>query len=188
MTERKIPTWLCGEFDESLLEGFIEFYNKAVATGATDAIIYIDSVGGYVHVCNSILAMIESSSIRFHTVVLGEACSCGLVLLGGGDVRYAAERSQLLFHDISFGAYGNPDQVEHNAARAKEFGKQLLTRFAKRTKKTYKWWMDKTKENPDRDYWFYAKEALELGVVDHIGIPRETMKTEMIVDVEKSKK
>lgn len=185
MTERKIPTWLCGEFNDELLKSFLEFYNKAVANNAKDAIIYIDSVGGLVHVCNAILSLMESSSIRFHTVALGEACSCGLVLLGGGDVRYATDRTQMLFHDISFGSYGNPDQVEHNATRAKDFGKRLLSRFAKRTNKTYKWWMDKTKENPDRDFWFYSKEALELGVIDHIGVPKETVKTEIVVELEK---
>ena len=44
-----LKTWLCsGTFDDSMLRGFTTFYEGLLKDGAHEAIIYIDSSGGFV--------------------------------------------------------------------------------------------------------------------------------------------
>ena len=54
----------------------------------------------------------------------------------------------------------------------KKHSKDLMTRFAKRTKHPLKWWMDEADKKKTRDLWFNHKEALKWGVIDHVGIPK----------------
>ena len=186
MSERRVPTFLCGsDFNNSMLEKFVSFYNVCVADGTKDAIIYIDSPGGYVTVCNSMLSLMENTDIKFHTVCIGTAASCGLALLAGGDVRYATDRADIMFHDIAAGTWGHPDQMEDDIERMKKLGERFLKKFADKTKKTYKWWMDQYMKNPNRAFWFGANQAKTYGVVDKIGVPVESSNENLIVDVKK---
>ena len=183
--ERIVPTFLCNKkFDEAMLVSFVEFYDKCIASGRKEAIIYIDSPGGYVHVANSMLSLIENTNITFHTVCIGEACSCGLLLLAGGDKRYATDRARMMFHDISAGSYGHCDQMEDDIERMKKLSKDVMERFAKRTKKPLKWWMDQYIKNANRCYWFNEKTAKTVGVIDSIGLPVDKVKTEVEIGVQ----
>lgn len=186
MSERLVPAFLCNnEFNNQMLNNFITFYNNCVADNKKNAIIYIDSPGGNVHILNSMLSLIESSSITFHTVAIGQAYSCGLLLLAGGDVRYATDRSEMMFHDISSCSWGHPDQMEDDLNRNKKISEQVMTKFADRTKKPIKWWMGQYLKNPNRYFWLNANQSKMYGVIDKIGVPVEKTKTDTIVDVEK---
>lgn len=176
-TDRKIPTFLCHKtFDDTMLSEFVSFYNKCIASKATDAIIYINSPGGYVSVLDSMTSLMESTQINFHTVAIGWACSCGLLLLAAGDVRYATDRAEIMFHDIAGGSHGHPDQIIEDVSRIKSTSKRVIDKFAKRTKKNANWWMGEYIKNPNRTFWFDAKKALSLGVIDYIGVPQENVK------------
>ena len=183
--ERKIPSFLCNEaFDNKLLDSFFEFYNKCVAEKAEDAIIYIDSPGGYVATLNSMLSLMESTPIKFHTVAISWACSCGLLLLAGGDERYATDRAEIMFHDIASGTYGHPDQMQEDLDRVKALSEKVLKKFADKTKKPLKWWIDEYLKKPNREFWFDAKKAKTLGVIDHIGLPLENIKESKAISIE----
>ena len=56
----------------------------------------------------------------------------------------------------------------------KVFDKQCqraMRLFADQTKKSLDWWMEKAYSHKTSDYWFDAKTAYELGVIDFIGVP-----------------
>ena len=184
-TDRKVPTFLCYKtFDDAMLNEFVEFYNKCIAQKATDAIIYINSPGGYLSVLDSMASLMESTQITFHTVAIGWACSCGLLLLAAGDVRYATDRAEIMFHDIAGGAHGHPDQIHEDVSRMKSTSNRVIEKFAKKTKKSAKWWMTEYMKKPNRCFWFDAKKALTLGVIDYIGIPQESVKQHEEVKLE----
>lgn len=184
MSERKIPSFLCHKtFDDEMLEKFHLFYAKCMADGAKDAIIYINSPGGYVWVANSMLSMMENTDIKFHTACVGCAASCGLLLLAGGDVRYATERADIMFHDIGGGNCGHPDQIEEYVKRMKVTSQRVMEKFAKKTKKPLKWWMAEYMKNPNRQLWFDGKRAKTLGVVEHVGLPVEIVKAAAVEPV-----
>lgn len=164
--------WLCGsDFDEPLLESFMEFYASALDNNILDAFIYISSDGGYVSIANAILSIIEASAITFHTISIGQSNSCGLLLAAGGDLRYATKRARFLYHDLSLGAEGHPDEIEDEILESKKMAKSLHTRFAKKTNFNLSWWNDQARKNPTKDFKFGALEAKKYGVIDYIGIP-----------------
>lgn len=185
MTDRKIPSFLCQkEFNSEMLKEFYDFYNKCIGEKVDDAIIYINSPGGYVTTLDSMLSLMEATPIKFHTVGIGWCCSCGVLLLAGGDVRYATDRAEIMFHDIAGGAYGHPDQLLEDVNRIKTTSNRVIQKFADKTKKTKKWWMDSYLKKANREYWFDAKTAKTLGVIDHIGLPLETIKEEKTINIE----
>ena len=167
------PQFLCnGDFDDKMLEKFIAFNSYLIDNQSKEACILIDSPGGYVTTLNSMLSIIENSDVRFHTVAIGSAASCGLLLLAGGDVRYATDRAQILFHDISAGTFGHPDEMLEDIERIKKLSSSVLTKFAKKTKHNLTWWKKEADKRKSRDFWFDSKKALDHGVIDHIGMPK----------------
>lgn len=183
MSDPSTPIFLCtGTFNKAMLTSFVEFYNQLLKEKKDHAFIYINSPGGEISVVNSMLSIIEGSKITFHTVAVGMAASCGCLLLAGGDVRYATNRAEICFHDMRAGGAGRPDVLEYEAKRYTQMEKDLKTKFAKRTKKPFTWWKTKVASIPTRDFWFHAKEAETLGVIDHIGLP--TLKKSVQLQIE----
>jgi len=184
--ERKIPSFLCQKsFDDDMMSSFFDFYNKCVAEKAEDAIIYINSPGGYVSILDSMLSLMESAPINFHTVGIVWCCSCGL--LAGGDVRYATDRAEIMFHDIASGSHGHPDQMQEDVERIKITSQRVLGKFADKTKKPLKWWIDEYLKKPNREFWFDCKKAKTLGVIDHVGLPLENIKESKAISIEVKK-
>jgi ATP-dependent protease ClpP protease subunit len=174
---RKIPTWLCsGEFDEGMLESFIDFYNDVVGGNYKNAIIYIDSIGGDISVVNSMLSLIELTPVTFHTTAIGSALSCGLYLLVGGDVRYATDRAQLMYHATSLETFGDLKSLKEEINRHLVLSNKMTEKFAAKTKKDAEWWDSQPSKADSKEFWMDAKKAKSLGVIDHIGIPMENQR------------
>lgn len=165
-------SWPCtGVFNNDMLKNFLHFYAKIEEKKLNHAVIFIDSPGGYVHVLNSMLSIMENSQINWHTVVIGTAASCGLLLAAGGHYRYATDRAEFMFHDVSAGTHGKVDEMEEDVARIKKLSNSVMTKFAKRTKHPKKWWLEQADATKNRELWFDCKKAIELGAIDHMGIP-----------------
>jgi len=168
-----VKSWVCsGSFDDAMLKGFLTFNEGLQKDGDTDAIIYIDSPGGFVHSLNSILSVMENSSIRWHTCVIGEASSAALILLASGTYRYAGPKARMMYHTLAFGTQGKVDSVQEDADESKLLNLKVQEDFARKTKKSAAWWKAKTKTKESRDFWFYSESALEYGVIDKIGVPK----------------
>ena len=162
---------LVDEFNNDTLKSFISF-SKNINSDDQDAIIYINSPGGDVNVLNSIIGIMESIDITWHTVAIGDVMSAGLLLLATGDKRYATKRAWFMFHDLFDIVWGHPDQIVVSAKRLKLLSRRLIKLFASRTLNNSKWWYDKANSYPDKCFFFYADEAKKLGVIDYIGVPR----------------
>jgi ATP-dependent protease ClpP protease subunit len=168
-----LKSWVCsGQFDDAMLRGFMSFYEGLLKDGDRQAIIYIDSPGGYLHTLDGILSVMESSDIEWFTCAIGEACSAALILLASGKRRYAGARARLMYHSLAFGTQGKVDAVQENADDAKLLNQRTTDDFAKKTKKPAAWWVSQTRAKETRDFVFYAEEALKYGVVDRIGVPQ----------------
>lgn len=174
---RKVPTWLCsGEFDNNMLERFIDFYDDVIGGNFKNAIIYIDSIGGDISVVNSMLSLMELTPVTFHTVAIGSALSCGLYLLVGGDSRYATDRAQLMYHATSLETYGDLKSLKEEINRHLVLSNKMTQKFAAKTNKDAEWWDSQPSKADSKEFWMDAKKAKSLGVIDHIGIPMETQK------------
>jgi ATP-dependent protease ClpP protease subunit len=160
-----------GTVNDETFKNFLAFHRDCVARNVTEAFIYIDSPGGYVHSYRSIQALISSAEVTYHTIAMGHACSAACLMSAQGQFRWAIPNCEFMFHDVGFGAWGKVDEVEESVGVTKRFCKPDLQGFANQTDKPLSWWMAKAKETERNDFYFTAQEALEWGVIDFIGTP-----------------
>ena len=163
--------YLHGDFDDDLSKEFTTFYHECKNDKVTHATIEINSYGGYVHSMSSMASIIEQGDIQWIGVVRGVAMSCGVLLLAACQHRFASKRSRLMFHDAWMTCQGDTKEISEKLIDHKETIAPQMRMFAKRTAKTLKWWMEQSQKRSDSCYYFSARKAKELGVVDYIGTP-----------------
>lgn len=172
--------------DEIIVNKFTEdsaknFRKKVIHRAMQDPnqpiIIYIDSYGGYLDSLNSMLETIEQVPNEIITVCIGKAMSCGAALLAAGDYRFCGRRSRVMVHQGSSGAGGPIEGLQNDVDESKRINRQLMEMMAKRCGKTLKQFKTEMKErlhkddDEARDMYLPAKEALEIGIIDFIGMP-----------------
>ena len=114
----------------------------------------------------------ESSSITWYTVAIGEASSAALILLASGTKRYAGTRARMMYHSLAFGTTGKVDAVQEATDDAKQWNKRIVADFAKKTKMPAAWWVAQTRTKESRDFTFDSTAAVKYGVVDKVGVPQ----------------
>jgi len=128
--------------------------------------LYIDSYGGTVYQCFSLLGHMENSKTPIHTIATGAAMSCGFMILIHGHKRFCFSEATPLYHQVSTGFWGKIEDMEIDLKETRRLQKRIEDMTLKKTKIT----KVKLKEIKDKkiDWFMNAKEALELGVVDEI--------------------
>ena len=165
------------EFTEASAKDFRKKVFKRASTDPNMPItVYIDSYGGYVDALNSMLATMRQVPNQFVTVCAGKAMSCGAVLLAAGDFRFIDEGSRAMIHQSSSGAFGPTESLQNAVNENKRLNKQLMDFILKRCGKNmtqFKAAIKKSLHGDDdaRNLYLDAKEALEFGLVDFIGMP-----------------
>lgn len=97
----------------------------------------------------------------------GMADSCGFLILICGDRRMAYENTQIMYHQLSWGAgYGKVRSVDETNKQIKKDQEKLDNIVLSNTKITE----DKLEYINERkqDWYMTPKEALKLGVIDEI--------------------
>lgn len=126
--------------------------------------LYVNSYGGDVFACFSVINEIKRSKTPVHTYNLGKAFSAGGLILMAGHKRYTYKDAVVLIHSGSSGASGTTtqviDQVEFQK-RQEERIKEYILEVTKVTPEQYK---EKYKE----EWYFYGDESIELGVTDEL--------------------
>lgn len=155
--------------------------------------IIVDSYGGDVYALHAMLSIIESSSKRVATICDGKAFSCGAVLLSAGDhgMRFISKYGYVLVHQVSHEYYGKFSDIAVSAEHCSELNTNLLLMLDKNCKKKSGTFEKMLIKNNNADLYLDAKTSLQLGIVDHIGVPRlkiETQKTEQTMLINYSKK
>jgi len=126
--------------------------------------IFINSYGGEVFSLFSIVDTINNIESTVNTICLGEADSCGAVLLSIGDVRYIGSNSRTMIHEVSTIAWGKISSLEERIKIAKDANNQIVSLLAKETGRD----ADYLKEVMKKDFFMNAKESVELGIVDFV--------------------
>ena len=127
--------------------------------------LIIDSCGGDLTACFSIIDAIELSKTPVHAYVIGNALSCGFLLTINCHKRFGYAHSTYLFHKGSAGIQGTADQVKSFTKYYDEVQLSQIKDFVlTKTNITPK----KYKSIEKDDYYISAKEALKLGVIDEI--------------------
>lgn len=128
----------------------------------------INSPGGDVGAMFGLVDTIKGSKIPVRTIGLGQIASCGLMLFLAGSKgrRFITPNTAILSHQFSWGSFGKEHEL---FATVKEFTltqERILNHYKKCTGLSEK----KIKEFllPPEDVWLTTKEAVDLGVADHV--------------------
>lgn len=128
--------------------------------------IYIQSYGGCVDDMWTLVDIMLSSKTPIHTYCTGYAMSAGLFIFVAGHKRFATKHSKFMYHQMSYGMEGTQQEFEEIADYKKYVQSILELYIVERTKIK----QSQLKENrvKKQDWFIFAQEALELGIVTDI--------------------
>lgn len=126
--------------------------------------ILISSEGGDVLSGFALIDVIKKSLTPVHTIAIGIAASMGGLLLMSGHVRKAYLNTTILIHDGQLGVHSTSKKA-----------KQTMQYYDKLEERTNSFIIDNTKitkelldSKADEEWYMFADEALELGIIDEI--------------------
>ena len=126
--------------------------------------LYINSGGGGVVFGNHLIDCIRLSKTPVHTVAMSNCCSMASYLLVAGHQRYCFPGSVILLHDGQSGVYNSSNKA-----------RDTMAFYDKLDERNKKFLMERTKleeeflnEIKDREYYMFAEEAKERGIIDYI--------------------
>jgi ATP-dependent Clp endopeptidase proteolytic subunit ClpP len=152
-------------------------------------VIYIDSYGGNVDALAKMIGTIEEIPNPVVTVCQGKAMSAGAVLLSHGDIRFCDTNSRVMIHEVSSGTHGHVDDMHIDTQEAKRLNQWLLDLLAKNCGySSYANIKQLIKDSDGRDRYMSAKDSLDFGVVDFIGVPSIVANTQYEIDIVAPKK
>lgn len=133
-----------------------------------ELLLMICSEGGSMEDAFALIDVMKSSSIPIKTVGLGQIASCGLLifLAGAKGRRMLTPNTSILSHQYSWGSEGKHHELW---AVTKEMGlaqERMVQHYAGATGLDHKTIREKLL--PPHDVYLTAKEALELGICDHV--------------------
>lgn len=126
--------------------------------------IYIDSPGGLITTSFQIIDAIKNSKTPVVTVVTGTAYSGAFFILTAGHRRYAFPNATFLFHEGSGGTLGDA----HKVLQQSKFYESLLKQIKNHVLETTNIPRSLYEEHEKDDWYFNAKKAVKLGVIDGI--------------------
>jgi len=130
--------------------------------------VYINTPGGDVHQALAIYDVMRSIFCEVKTIVQGLAYSAGLILLQGGDARYAYKNSRLFYHEsIAAAEILSPAMMRQLAHSYHTLNDQMKAIIQDRANINDETWYLQFGENCIGSY-LSAEEALELGLLDGI--------------------
>lgn len=126
--------------------------------------ILINTNGGDSIMANVLADIFSSSKTPIVTIGLAKCASAGIYILAAGHERYCFSNTVILLHDgengyVSSGNKGKDIQKFFDQLDAKS--EEILLKNTKITKE----FLD---SNRDREYYMFADEAQELGIIDKI--------------------
>lgn len=168
--------WMSGEFnEESAMDVRKKILDRASISSSMPIVIYINSPGGSISALAKIIDTLDSLPNPVITVCCGQASSAGAVLLARGDKAFIGKNSTVMIHKASSGIRGNDVEMLNEAKSLAQANDMMIEYISKKTKKNKK--KIKALLDSNVDINLTAKEAVEFGIVDAIGVPLVMEKT-----------
>ena len=128
--------------------------------------IYLDitSNGGDVVVGLNVLDVIQNSKTKVITTAFGCACSMGAYILLASPYRRAYKNTVILLHDGSLAVQGSSRKAKNTMTfydKLDDRVKQLVLKHTNISEELYD-------EKNDEEWYMFADDALELGIIDEI--------------------
>lgn len=170
-----VPTneiWVHSFDAQSALRFRMQLKHKYAENPDSPIVIYINSPGGSAAALLSMMESMDECPAQKITVAYGEAMSAGAILLAYGDIRMCGRHSRIMIHQVLSGTVGNIEDMNNTLEEINRLNEYIMDILAKKCKlKDYEELQSIFKENLGRDIFMDAQEALEFGIIDHIGTP-----------------
>ncbi len=127
---------------------------------------YINSPGGVVTSGLAILDTMNYIKCPVSTIVMGQACSMGSLLLCCGEKgrRFALPHSRIMIHQPSGGFQGQAADIEIHAKEILDLRARLNQIYVKQTGQK----LEAVEKAMERDNFMSPEEALKFGLIDEI--------------------
>ncbi len=127
---------------------------------------YINSPGGSVTAGMAIYDTMQFISAPVHTIVLGQACSMGALLLCAGEAgnRSALPNSRIMIHQPLGGASGQVSDIEIAVKENLRIKNLMESIMSKHTGKP----VESIRNDTDRDNFMTPNQAIEYNLIDNI--------------------
>jgi len=128
--------------------------------------MYINSPGGVITDGMAIFDTMKLVKCDVSTICIGQACSMGSFLLGGGKKgkRFITANAEVMIHQPSGGTSGQCTNIQISAAHIEKTKNRLEKYLSDFTGQP----IEKIHIDCDRDFWLDAEEAVKYGIVDSI--------------------
>jgi ATP-dependent Clp protease protease subunit len=126
--------------------------------------LYINSPGGSVASGLAIYDTMRFIKPSVHTLVLGQACSMGALLLAAGDKRSALPNARIMVHQPSGGASGTAEEMHIHTREILRLRERINEIFAFHTKQP----LSVIEKSMERDHFMDAEEGIKYGIIDEI--------------------
>lgn len=130
--------------------------------------MYINSEGGSVYDGLAVYDVMQYIKCPVATYVTGMAASMGsfIAQAGTAGMRYLLPRSVTMIHQPSSGTRGKVSDMEIDLKESLRIKKEMTELYVKHNSRGIGY--DQFERLMDRDRWLTAREALDLGLADHI--------------------
>lgn len=174
------------KFDEASAKEFSNRMAAAQSTGQKVVPVVIDSYGGQVYSLMSMISAINSSELPVATIVEGKAMSCGAVLLSCGEqgLRFADPNATIMIHDVSSGGRGKIEELKADVAEAERLDEKIFTMMARNCGKKDDYFKKKVFSKKHADWFMDAQEAKRHGLINHLRVPKMTIRVDVDVEFE----
>lgn len=180
------------DFNFNVARALTQKMDEAVELGQGLFPIYIESPGGDVSSLNAIFSALISAKkrgLKIATVTAGEASSAGAFIfcLGDEGLRFVGEFAKIMIHgfqgiDIPDAPISRHNDLFNIMMKQEEEMFQMISVHL-RGNKNKDWLKKELGKRKDGDWYIGAKEALELGIASHIGLPTFSLKVTSEISV-----
>ena len=163
------------EFDDDSLESFYRNFARLEADDSMSCVpVIISSYGGDVAALVGMRDLIKSCEKPVATIALGKAMSAGAALLAAGtkELRFASPSSLIMIHEVQSGAQGRPADLLHEADLVKALNDQLFNLLAEDIGRPVEALLSGIRAREHANWYLTAQQAKQLGLVDHVEVPR----------------
>ena len=131
-----------------------------------DISLYINSPGGSVTAGMAIYDTMNYIKCDVETICVGMAASMGAFLLSSGapGKRFALPNSEIMIHQPLGGAQGQASDIAITAEHILKVKARMNRILAKNCNQP----LEKIERDVDRDYYMFAEEAKQYGIIDGI--------------------
>ena len=173
------------KFTEAAATDFHNSFEDAHNTGQPVVPVIVDSYGGEIYSLLSMISEIENSTLPVVTIGMGKCMSCGSILVAYGSpgMRYIAEDTTVMIHDVSLGSRGKVEDVKASIKEGERLKSLIFSKMAVRCGHKDKDYFIKIMESKRNvDWYLSARDSKKHKVVDHIGVPN--LEIDVSVNVE----